>query len=79
MKVLVDSSVLINAQRRPDSRESIELASLLSSSNAVVTGPVIMEYIRGPDLPKISTFLLKGYSLLSVLIQTSKLGLSRED
>ncbi len=47
MKVLVDSSVLINAQRRPDSRESIELASLLSSSNAVVTGPVIMEYIRG--------------------------------
>lgn len=45
--VLIESSVFINAQRRPSSRESIELASLLSSGEAVVTGPVIMEYIRG--------------------------------
>ena len=47
MKVLVESSVLINAQRRPDSAASMELISLLSSGEAVVTGPVIMEYIRG--------------------------------
>ena len=45
--VLVDSSVFINAQRRPDSDDSIELIVLLSSGEAVVTGPVIMEYIRG--------------------------------
>ncbi len=45
--VLVDSSIFINAQRQPDSNDSIELASLLSSGEAVVTGPVIMEYIRG--------------------------------
>ena len=45
--VLVDSSVFINAQRRPDSDDSIELIALLSSGEAVVTGPVIMEYIRG--------------------------------
>ena len=45
--VLIDSSIFINAQRQPDSNDSIELASLLSSGEAVVTGPVIMEYIRG--------------------------------
>ena len=44
---MVESSVFINAQRRPDSDDSIELLSLLSSGEAVVTGPVIMEYIRG--------------------------------
>ena len=45
--VLVDSSILINAQRQPNSNDSIRLISLLSSGEAVVTGPVIMEYIRG--------------------------------
>ena len=47
MRILVESSVFINAQRRPDSDDSIELLSLLSSGEAVVTGPVIMEYLRG--------------------------------
>ena len=47
MTVLLDSSVLIQAQRLPDSEATRQLGVLLASSEAAVTGPVIMEYIRG--------------------------------
>ena len=45
--VLVDSSVLIRAQRQPNSETSRQLAALLASGEVAVNGPVIMEYIRG--------------------------------
>ena len=45
--VLVESSVLMQAQRLPESEEARELAALMSSGEAAVTGPVIMEYLRG--------------------------------
>ena len=47
MTVLVDSSVLIQAQRLPGSETTRQLGTLLVSGEAAVTGPVIMEYIRG--------------------------------
>ena len=47
MTVLLDSSVLIQAQRMPDSDTTLHLGALLASGEAVVTGPVIMEYIQG--------------------------------
>ena len=45
--ILVESSVLVQVQRLPASREAIELGALISSGEATVTGPVIMEYLRG--------------------------------
>ncbi|MXY46282.1 MAG: PIN domain-containing protein [Chloroflexi bacterium] len=45
--VLVESSVFIQVQRLPSSNEAIELGALLTSGEAAVTGPVIMEYLRG--------------------------------
>ena len=45
--ILVESSVLMQAQRLPESQEARELALLMSSGEAAVTGPVIMEYLRG--------------------------------
>ncbi len=47
MTVLVDSSVLVQAQRLPDSETTKQLGALLVSGEAAVTGPVILEYIRG--------------------------------
>ena len=44
---LIDSCILIQAQRLPNSKEAVELAALLTSGEAAVTGPVIMEYLRG--------------------------------
>ena len=44
---LIDSCILIQAQRLPNSKEAVELAVLLTSDKATVTGPVIMEYLRG--------------------------------
>ena len=44
---LIDSCILIQAQRLPNSKEAVELAALLISGEAAVTGPVIMEYLRG--------------------------------
>ena len=47
MTILLDSSVLIQAQRQPDSETATHLAALLASGEAAVTGPVVMEFIRG--------------------------------
>ncbi len=52
MTVLLDSSVLIQAQRMPDSEASVHLGSLLASGEAVVTGPIVMEYIQGALSPE---------------------------
>ncbi len=45
--VLVESSVFIQVQRLPSSKEAVELGALLTSGEAAVTGPVIMEFLRG--------------------------------
>ncbi len=45
--ILVESSVLMHAQRLPSSEIAKHLASLIMSGEAVLTGPVIMEYLRG--------------------------------
>lgn len=47
MTVLLDSSVLVQAQRMPDSETALRLGELLASGEAVITGPVAMEYIQG--------------------------------
>ena len=44
--VLVESSVFIQVQRLPNSKEAIDLAALLTSGDAAVTGAVMMECIR---------------------------------
>ncbi len=44
---LLDTSVLIQAQRRPYSDEAREIATLLVNRDASVTGAVIMEYLQG--------------------------------
>ena len=45
--ILVESSVLMHAQRLPDSDIAKHLAALIVSREAVLTGPVIMEDLRG--------------------------------
>ena len=47
LTVLLDSSVLMQAQRMPDSEAALHLRQILASGEAVVTGPVVMEYIKG--------------------------------
>ena len=55
--ILVESSVLMQAQRLPDSEVAKDLASLMASGEATVTGPVIMEYLRGARSPEELEFL----------------------
>ena len=55
--ILVESSVLVQAQRLPESREARELVALMSAGAAAVTGPVIMEYLRGARSPNELDFL----------------------
>ena len=45
--ILVESSVLMEAQRLPGSENATHLAELIASGEAAVAGPVIMEYLRG--------------------------------
>jgi len=52
LTVLLDSSVLIQAQRRPHSETTLYLGALLASGEGVVTGPVVMEYIQGALSPQ---------------------------
>ena len=47
MTILLDSSVLIHAQRLPNSDVTAHLGEIIASGEAMVTGPVIMEFIRG--------------------------------
>ena len=55
--VLIESSIFIQVQRLPNSKEAIELGALLTSGEAAVTGPVIMEYLRGARSAKELEFL----------------------
>ena len=64
MTVLVDSSVFIQVQKLPHSRASEELRDLIASGEAAVTGPVVVEYVRGARSPQQIEFLTR--SVLSI-------------
>ena len=67
MTVLVDSSILIEAQRRPTSVVSQEFAQLQSSGDAALTGPVIMEYLRGARAEQNLDILIERLSSVAYL------------
>lgn len=67
MTVLVDSSILIEAQRRPTSAAAQEFAHLQSAGDAAVTGPVIMEYLRGARAAQNLDILIERLSSVAYL------------
>lgn len=67
MTILVDSSVFIQAQRLPGSEATRQLGALLASGEAAVTGPVIMEYIRGARSQEELEFLTQRIASLEFL------------
>ena len=67
MTILVESSVLMHAQRLPNSEEAGHLASLIVSGDAAVTGPVVMEYLRGARSDDEFNFLSERITSLDFL------------
>ena len=65
--ILIESSVLMQVQRLPNSREATELGALMSSGTAAVTGAVIMEYLRGARSPEELDFLAGRVQSISYL------------
>lgn len=65
--VLVDSSVFIETQRRPNSGVARELAALLMNGEASVTGAVIMEYVQGARSDSEINFLIERLSSVDYL------------
>ena len=65
--ILVESSVLMQVQRLPASKEARELGALMASGEAVVTGPVIMEYLRGARSTEEFDFLVERVSSIDCL------------
>ena len=60
--ILVESSVFIHVQRLPNSKEAIELATLLTSGEVAVTGAVMMECIRVARTAAELEFLIDSFS-----------------
>lgn len=67
MTVLVDSSVLVQAQRQPHSETAKQLLDLLDSSSIAVTGPVLIEYLRGARSQEGLEFLIDRVTSLPFL------------
>ena len=67
MNVLIDTSLLIQAQRRPESPEARELAELLIDGDASVTGAVIMEFLRGARSDSEMAFLVSRMTSINYL------------
>ena len=65
--ILLESSVLMQAQRLPNSEESKQVASLIISGEAAVTGPVVMEYLRGARTDDEFEFLTERISAIDFL------------
>ena len=65
--ILLESSVLMQAQRLPNSEESKQVASLIISGEAAVTGPVVMEYLRGARTDDEFEFLTERISAIDLL------------
>ena len=71
--ILVESSVLMQAQRLPNSPQARHLASLIVSGRAAVTGPVVMEYVRGARSEEEFSFLterLAAFEFLELDVET---------
>ena len=67
MTILLDSSVLIHAQRQPNSETTGQVVALLASGQAAVTGPVIAEYIQGARSQDEMGFLVRRVVSLDFL------------
>ncbi len=67
MTVLIDTSVLIEAQRRPNSEQSREFNRLVESGQAAITGPIIMEFIRGARSDQNVDYLIERLSSIAYL------------
>ena len=67
MTILLDSSVLIHAQRQPNSEIAGQVLALLTSGEAAVTGPVIAEYIQGARSQDELNFLVRRIVTLDFL------------
>ena len=65
--ILLESSVLMQAQRLPNSEEAKHLASLIVSGEAAVTGPVVMEYLRGAQSDDEFEFLAERIAAIDYL------------
>lgn len=65
--ILVETSVFIQVQRLPNSKEAIELAALLTSGEAAVTGATIMECIRGARSAEELDFLIDSFLSIDYL------------
>lgn len=65
--VLVESSVFIQVQRLPNSKEAIVLAALLTSGDAAVTGAVMMECIRVAKSAAELEFLIDSFMSIHYL------------
>ena len=65
--ILVESSVFIQVQRLPNSKEAIELGTLLTSGEAAVTGAVMMECIRGTRSAEELDFLIRSFLSIDYL------------
>ena len=65
--ILLESSVLMQAQRLPNSEEAKHIATLIISGEAAVTGPVVMEYLRGAQSDDEFEFLAERMSAIDFL------------
>ena len=65
--MLVETSVFIQVQRLPNSKEAIELGALLTSGEAAVTGATIMECIRGARSAEELEFLTDSFLAIEYL------------
>ena len=68
MTVLLDTSVLLHAQKLPETIVARRVAGLLATGEAAVPGPVIMEYMRGARTPDQLDFLRARIASVDFLV-----------
>ena len=65
--VIADTSIWINAQRRPESGDSVEFWRLYDSREIVMVGPVLAELLHGAQTQREFNVLLAHLDALSYL------------
>ena len=65
--VIADTSIWINAQRRPESGDSAEFWRLYDGRGIVMVGPVLAELLQGARTPREFDLLLTHVDALSYL------------
>ena len=68
MTVLLDTSVLLHAQKLPETVVARQVAVLLASGEAAVPGPVVMEYMRGARTQEQLDFLRASITSVDFLV-----------